>query len=159
MNTLHSLTNTTRNLKSKKRVGRGPGSGLGKTSGRGQKGAGARSGYKRRYGYEGGQFPLYKKLPTRGFSNVRFQKPLHVVNLYQLDRMFNDGDEVSLETLYQHGYLCGKTFGFKILGKGELTKKVTIKATSISKSAQNKLDKAGIKYHCIEKNILTLMYW
>jgi len=151
MNTLHTLSNKSRKVQSRKRVGRGPGSGKGKTSGRGQKGAGARSGYKKRHGYEGGQVPLYKKLPKRGFSNARFKKPLDTINLYQIEKVFNDGDEVNLETLYMHGFISGKTFGFKVLGTGEITKKVIIDATSISKTAKAKLEKAGITYNCQEE--------
>ena len=151
MKSLNTLKNTSRQKASSKRVGRGPASGLGKTSGRGQKGAGARSGYKRRHGQEGGQLPLYKKLPTRGFSNARFRQPLDTINLYQIEKIFNDGEDVNLETLYMHGFINGKTFGFKVLGNGELTKKVTIHATAISQSAREKLDKAGIEYHAIEE--------
>lgn len=128
------------------RLGRGPGSGLGKTSGRGEKGAGSRSGYKRRYTYEGGQFRLFQKLPTRGFSRARFRKPLDVVNLNNLDKLFKDGDKVTLEALKSKGWLTGPSYGVKLLGHGELTKKLTIELHDFSKSAVEKLEKAGVTF-------------
>ncbi|MEM1282318.1 MAG: 50S ribosomal protein L15 [Chlamydiota bacterium] len=146
MTSLSNLKNTSRNKKNVRRVGRGISSGAGKTCGRGQKGQGARSGYKRRYGYEGGQFPLYMKLPIRGFSNVRFQKRLDSINLDLINEMYNDGDIVSLETLRQHGYIKGQSHGIKILGNGELTKKVTIEAKAFSDGAKKKLQQANIEY-------------
>ena len=133
------------NRKQRNRVGRGTASGCGKTSGRGHKGSGARSGYKRRYGQEGGRLPLYLKLPKRGFSRARFSKRLDSINLYQIDELYSDGEVVNLETLHKHGYLSGRSYGFKVLGEGELTKKVTIEATAISSQAREKLDKAGIE--------------
>src|SRR5262249_39578510 len=93
---LHSLQNSSRPAKRRKRVGRGMGSGLGKTCGRGHKGAGSRAGYKTRARYEGGQLPLYRKVPGRGFSNARFQKKLDAINLNQIEKLFNDGDVVNL---------------------------------------------------------------
>lgn len=139
MLTLGNLKDTARYRKKVKRVGRGPGSGLGKTCGRGEKGAGSRSGYKRRYGYEGGQFRFFMKLPIRGFSNARFRKALDSVNLDQISNMFQDGEVVNAETLAQRGFISGKTHGIKILGNGDLTKKVTIEAKAISGSAREKL--------------------
>jgi large subunit ribosomal protein L15 len=146
MTTLENLKDTTRTRKSVKRVGRGPGSGLGKTCGRGEKGAGARSGYKRRYGYEGGQFPLYRKVPCRGFSNASFRREYEAVNLEQIDRMFEDGDVVNAETLAQKGFISGRVEGVKLLGNGELTKKVTIELHAISKTAKEKLQVAKISF-------------
>lgn len=146
MITLNSLQNSSRPKKNVKRVGRGPGSGLGKTCGRGEKGAGSRSGYKRRFGYEGGQTPLYRKIPCRGFSNVRFRQELHSINLGQIDAMFQDGEVVNVYTLAERGYLCGRTYGIKVLGDGELTKKVTIEVAEISKPALEKLQQAGIAF-------------
>lgn len=143
---LDKLKDLSRERKPRKRVGRGPGSGVGKTCGRGEKGAGSRSGYKRRYGYEGGQLPLYRKLPCRGFSNARFRKPYDVVNLGQLDAMFNDGEVVSAETLTAKGFISGPTYGIKVLGEGELKKKVTLDVEDISETAREKLEKAKIKY-------------
>ncbi|SCA63626.1 50S ribosomal protein L15 [Chlamydiales bacterium SCGC AG-110-M15] len=149
MSSLNTLKNTHRKPKSRMRVGRGPGSGKGKTSGRGIKGAGARSGYKRRYGKEGGQFPLYLKLPTRGFSNVAFQKRFDSVNLRQIDAMFEDGETVNLQTLKDKGFISGPSHGLKILGDGELTKNVAIEAHAFSKSAMAALEEKKIKFTLI----------
>ncbi|MGA8164232.1 MAG: 50S ribosomal protein L15 [Waddliaceae bacterium] len=141
---LHQLSDTTSKRKARKRVGRGIGSGLGKTSGRGEKGAGARSGYKRRDGYEGGQFRLFMKLPTRGFTRGRFQKRYDWINLGQIDKLYSDGETVNEETLRQHGFISGKSEGIKILGNGELTKSVKIEVDALSKMAQEKLQKQKI---------------
>lgn len=146
MISLGTLQNTSRPAQRRKRVGRGIGSGLGKTCGRGQKGAGARSGYKRRFGYEGGQFRTFMKIPQRGFSNVRYRRAYDTINLAQIDAMFADGDVVDLNALVYHGFLSGKTYGLKILGDGELTKKVTIEAHAYSHSAQEKLRSAKIPF-------------
>lgn len=146
MHKLNKLKNTSKVSKTRRRVGRGIGSGVGKTCGRGEKGAGSRSGYKRRLSYEGGQMRLFMKLPIRGFSNARFQKKLDSINLGQIEKLYNDGETVNLETLRQHGYINGKSFGLKILGEGELTKKVTIEADKISASAKDKLQKANISF-------------
>lgn len=151
MITLSTLKNTSRPHKRYKRVGRGPGSGLGKTCGRGEKGAGSRSGYKRRYGYEGGQFRTFMKMPERGFSNERFRKPLESINLGQIDRVYQDGEVVNLETLAAYGFISGRPHGLKILGKGEITKKITIHANAFSETAKEKLQKAKIKFTIIEK--------
>lgn len=146
---LSNLQNTSRPKKRYKRVGRGPGSGLGKTCGRGEKGAGSRSGYKRRWGYEGGQFRTFMKMPERGFNNARFRTEVESVNLGQLNMLFEDGDIVSLETLKERGFLSGRPKLLKILGKGELTKKVTIHANRLSDTAREKLHKAKIKVELI----------
>ncbi len=146
MMNLGKLQDTSRERKPRKRVGRGPGSGVGKTCGRGEKGAGARSGYKRRFGYEGGRFPLYRKVPCRGFSNARFRKAYDAINLSQIDALFSDGEVVSAETLTEKGYLSGPTYGIKILGEGELNKKVTLEIEGLSETAREKLEKAKIKY-------------
>lgn len=150
MITLSSLKNSKRTEKSRKRVGRGISSGFGKTCGRGQKGAGSRSGYRRRYGYEGGQFRLYMKLPIRGFSNARFSKRLDSINLELIDKMFNDGDTVSVETLREQGYIKGKSHGLKILGNGELTKKVKIEAHALTDGAKQKLQEANVEYTIVK---------
>lgn len=144
MFTLSQLSNGARGRKTRRRVGRGQGSGLGKTSGRGEKGAGSRSGYKRRYTYEGGQFRTHMKLPIRGFNQTRFRKPLHVINLDQLEEIFQDGETVSLETLRQKGFISGASHGVKVLGDGELTRKVTLEVHAVSKSAQEKLQGANL---------------
>ncbi len=146
MLTLGNLRNTTKERKSVKRVGRGLGSGLGKTCGRGEKGAGSRSGYKRRYTYEGGQFRMFMKMPYRGFSNARFRTAYEPVNLDQINEMFNDGDVVNVETLTHQGFIKGRNIRLKVLGNGELTKKVTIEADAFSESAKDKLNKAKIKF-------------
>lgn len=152
MISLSTLKNSTRLKHRRRRVGRGPGSGLGKTCGRGEKGAGARSGYKRRLGYEGGQFRTFMKMPERGFSNARFRRALDVVNLRQIEMMFEDGETVDLLTLAERGFLSGPSHGLKILGDGELTKKVTIHALAFSNSAKEKLAHAKISFKLIDRN-------
>lgn len=146
MITLETLENSIRGRRKCKRVGRGVGSGIGKTCRRGQKGAGARSGYKRRLGYEGGQFRLFAKLPIRGFSNARFRVELDIVNLSQIQEAYEDGEVVNAQTLADRGLLSGRTNGVKVLGEGELTKKVTFEVHSLSKTAREKLQKAKISF-------------
>lgn len=146
---LGNLKNESRPRRDVKRVGRGIGSKKGKTCGRGEKGAGARSGYKRRYGYEGGQFRTFAKMPIRGFSNARFRKPYDVINLNQIETAFEDGEVVNAQTLADRGFLCGVTYGIKVLGDGELTKKVTLEVAALSKSAQEKLEKANIPFKLV----------
>lgn len=146
MITLDKLKNTTRPSKARKRVGRGLGSKLGKTCGRGEKGAGSRAGYKRRLGKEGGNMPLFMKLPIRGFSNVRFRRAYDVINLDQLNDIFQDGETVSIETLQERGFISGPTHGVKLLGTGELTKKVIIRVQALSDSAREKLTHAKIDF-------------
>lgn len=152
MTSLDQLQNDFRPEKGRKRVGRGPRSGHGKTSGRGMKGAGARSGYKRRFHREGGQFPLYMKLPTRGFTRSRHQRKLDSVNLTLVDRLFDNGEFVNEVTLREHGLISGQSYGVKVLGKGELTKKLAgVEVDAISESAREKLEKAGITVTILEK--------
>jgi len=130
-------------VKAKKRVGRGYGSGLGKTSGRGHKGQNSRSGGGVRPGFEGGQMPLFRRLPKRGFTNV-FAKEYSEVNIRDLNR-FEEGTEVTPELLIESG-LCKKTKdGIKILGDGQLDKNLTVKAHKFTKSAEEKIAKAGGK--------------
>lgn len=144
---LSELKNTHRKDKKRKRVGRGPGSKRGKTCGRGEKGDKSRSGYKTRAGKEGGQLPLYKKLPIRGFTNARFQKPVYSMNLDRIEEHFEDGERVNLESLEKKGFPVRRmTGGLKILGNGELTKKVMIEAKSFSKHAIRKLEEKGIEF-------------
>jgi large subunit ribosomal protein L15 len=151
MISLDKLTNSSRPHKRRKRVGRGIGSKRGKTSCRGEKGAGARAGYKRRYGKEGGNMPLYMKLPIRGFSNEQFRKPMDVVNLDQIEAAFAAGEEVNETTLRQKGFISGPSHGVKILGNGELKKKLKIiRVNAISKGAQEKLSHAKIHFEIIE---------
>lgn len=146
MTSLHTLTNKSRPKKNRKRVGRGIGSGTGKTCGRGEKGMGSRSGNNQRQGYEGGQFRTFMKLPIRGFSNAPFRKRLDSINLGQIDAMYKDGETVNLDTLRAHGYISGKSHGFKVLGEGELTKKVTIEAAAFSEGARTKLTQAKVSF-------------
>lgn len=151
MKNLHSIKNTSRPRVQRKRVGRGLGSGLGKTCGRGQKGAGARAGYKTRLGYEGGQMRMFMKLPIRGFSNARFQKLMHTVNLSDLESTYEDGETVTIETLAERGFVRGRTYGVKLLGKGNFTKKnVKVEVNAISESAKLKLEKANIELTVLE---------
>lgn len=146
MSTLHNLKNSLRPRKAKRRVGRGIGSGLGKTCGRGEKGDGSRSGYKSRAGYEGGQMRLFMKLPKRGFSNARFRRPYDTINLKDIEFAYNDGETVSLDTLIERGFISGPTYGVKLLGDGQLTKKVIIELDDISETALNKVKALGIQY-------------
>ena len=147
MITLGNLKNTHRPKKKVQRVGRGPGSNRGKTCGRGVKGDKARSGYKTRHGQEGGQLPLYRKMPTRGFSNARFRLKVLSINLGLLDELYSDGEVVNFESLRKKG-LAGRTIpgGIKILGDGELKKKVSIEVQRYSKSAKEKLEKNSIPF-------------
>jgi len=126
----------------RKRVGRGPGSGTGKTCGRGHKGQKSRTGYSRRYGFEGGQMPLVRRIPKRGFTNI-FREENQVVNLRDLDRVFADGDTVSVKEMADKG-LVRRTGGpVKVLGAGELAKKLTVQANKFSKAAQAGIEGAG----------------
>lgn len=153
MISLNTLTNPTRPQKNRRRVGRGLGSKLGKTSGRGQKGAGARAGYKRRYGKEGGQMPLFMKLPIRGFSNARFRREYDIVNLGQINAVFEDGDLVNTESLRARGFISGQSNGVKILANGDITKKLTIRLQAFSSEARKKLVEANIDFD-VESNSL-----
>jgi large subunit ribosomal protein L15 len=125
----------------KKRLGRGPGSGHGKTAGRGEKGQKSRSGYSGKRGFEGGQMPLHRRLPKRGFTNI-FKKDYAVVNLSDLER-FDNGASVDEAMLRQAGLVKGQHDGVKILGDGELSKKLTVSATKFSASARKQIEAAG----------------
>ena len=124
------------------RVGRGPGSGNGKTAGKGHKGQNARSGGGVRPGFEGGQLPLYRKLPKRGFHN-KFATVYAIVNVDTLDHNFQDGDIVNLEALLAKKIIRKSFDGLKVLGDGELTKKLTVQATVFSAAAKEKITAAG----------------
>jgi large subunit ribosomal protein L15 len=141
-NELHNLQPAPGATKKRKRVGRGPGSGNGKTAGRGHKGQKSRSGAKRRYGFEGGQMPLVRRIPKRGFTNL-FRVSYQVVNLRDLDRVFADGEAVSLEALADRGLTRGGDQPVKILAAGELTKKLTVRAHAFSKNAQASIEAVG----------------
>jgi large subunit ribosomal protein L15 len=126
---------------SKKRVGRGPGSGNGKTAGRGEKGQKSRTGFSRMRGFEGGQMPLHRRLPKRGFTNI-FKKEHAVVNLSDLER-FDNGATIDESALRQAGLVKGKNDGIKILGNGKLSKKLTVQATKFSETARKQIEAAG----------------
>lgn len=131
----------------RKRVGRGIGSGTGKTSGKGHKGQNARSGGGVRPGFEGGQMPLYRRLPKRGFTNI-FAKQYVTINVCDLER-FDNGTEVTAELLKETGVVSKTLDGIKILGRGELTKNLNVKVAKFSASAAEKIEKAGGKAEVI----------
>lgn len=126
----------------RKRVGRGLGSGLGKTSGRGHKGWGARSGTSRRPGYEGGQMPIYRRVPKRGFTNARFRVEYTVINVETLNA-FEDGATVDMPTILSMGLVSKSAPLLKVLGDGELKKRLTVRAQKFSASAKSKIEAAG----------------
>jgi large subunit ribosomal protein L15 len=128
--------------KRKRRVGRGVGSGIGKTSSRGHNGAGSRSGNRRRRGYEGGQMPLFRRIAKRGFSNAAFASEIVVINVDQLEKRFEDGQEVTLDGLKKTFSLSRKV-EVKILGRGELTRKLAVSANAFSASAESAITAAG----------------
>ena len=126
-----------------KRKGRGHATGNGKTAGRGHKGQKARSGGGTRIGFEGGQMPLARRIPKRGFNNI-FAKPLEAINVSALEK-FDNGTEITAEVLLKAGILSKCQYGFKVLGNGELTKNLTVKANAFSESAKAKIEAAGGK--------------
>ncbi|MBR4693781.1 MAG: 50S ribosomal protein L15 [Bacilli bacterium] len=132
-----------------KRVGRGQGSGNGKTAGRGEKGQKSRSGVSIPAWFQGGQTPLYRRLPKRGFNNAQFRTEFATINLSDLNKHFNDGDVVSPELLKEKGIIKKQLCGIKVLGNGELEKKLTIKAHRFSSSAVTKIESAGGKAEVI----------
>ena len=127
-----------------KRLGRGSSSGTGKTSGKGHKGQNARSGGGVRVGFEGGQLPLYRRLPKRGFSNTLFKKEYAVINVSDLN-MFDEGTEVTPELLKEMGIIKKELSGVKVLGNGEISKKLTVRANKFSAVAKEKIETAGGK--------------
>lgn len=139
---LHSLSNGAAVKKARKRVGRGHGSGNGKTAGRGHKGQKSRSGYTRKLGFEGGQMPLNRRLPKRGFYHEK-RHPMAEINLDVLADRFNDGDVVSTDTLQERGIVRLLAGGVKLLGRGEITKKLTVRVQAASAAARVKIEKAG----------------
>lgn len=126
----------------RKRVGRGPGSGKGKTCGRGHNGQKSRSGYSRRWGFEGGQMPLVRRIPKRGFTNI-FRVEYQVVNLRDLERVFDAGETASLEAMADKGLVRSSGNPVKILATGELSKKLAVQAHKFSKAAQSGIEAAG----------------
>ena len=140
---LHELSPVQGSTQVGKRKGRGTGSGNGKTGGRGHKGQHARSGGKVRVGFEGGQMPLVRRIPKRGFINI-YAKPMSAINLTVLNR-FEDGAVVDAAALIEKGILSSCPYGLKVLSNGNLTKKVTVKAAAFSQSAKEKIEQAGGK--------------
>jgi large subunit ribosomal protein L15 len=139
---LSNLTNVPGARHRRKRVGRGCGSGMGKTATRGHKGQNARKGHKQKLGFEGGQMPLVRRLPKRGFNNARFRVEALAVNVSTLEKLFNAGDEITIETLAAKGLSDNKRPRVKILATGELTKKFTVKVPC-SAAAKAKIEAAG----------------
>ena len=146
---LHDLSPNPKALKNRKRVGRGPGSGNGKTAGKGHKGQLSRSGHSRKRGFEGGQMPLVRRLPKRGFTNI-FRTEYSIVNVGQLER-FPAGTEVTPELLLAEGVVSEPRDGVKVLAKGELTRKLTVTAHKFSAKAREVIEAAGGTCKVIEK--------
>jgi len=141
---LHELSPADGSKKSVKRIGRGHGSGWGKTAGKGHKGQKARAGHGMRPGFEGGQMPLQRRLPKRGFNNI-FAKDIAIVNIGTLEKKFENGATVDTEALVKAGILKNSFDGVKILSNGALTKSLNVKANAFSKSAKEKIEAAGGK--------------
>ena len=140
---LHELTAVEGSTKERKRIGRGHGSGQGKTAGKGHKGQKARSGGSIRPGFEGGQMPLQRRIPKRGFNNI-FAKKIVAINVSALNK-FEDGAEVDAQALVNAGIVKKEYDGIKILGNGEISKKLTVKVAAYSESAKQKIEAAGGK--------------
>ena len=139
----------TKEMKSIKRVGRGPGSGMGKTATRGENGQKSRSGASIKPWFQGGQTPLYRRIPIRGFNNKQFETKYAVINLNDLEKFFNDGDVVTPEILKERKIIKKQLSGVKVLAYGELTKKLTVKASRFSTQAVTKIENAGGKAEVI----------
>jgi large subunit ribosomal protein L15 len=140
---IHEITKSVGKHKARKRVGRGESSGQGKTCGRGHKGAASRSGWKRRAGYEGGQMPLIRRIPKRGFSNVQFRTLYHVVNVRHLQTHCDEGSAVTAQVLLKAGVIRDTKLPLKILGDGDLSKKLDVTAGRFSAAAKQKIEAAG----------------
>jgi len=147
LNNLHPAKGSTHK---KKRVGRGPGSGLGKTAGKGHKGQKSRSGYSGKIGFEGGQMPLQRRLPKRGFTNI-FKTKWIEISLAKLEENFNAGDEITPEILHERGLIKKSKHDVVVLGNGDLSKAFKISAHRFTKTAQDKIEKAGGSFTKIEK--------
>jgi large subunit ribosomal protein L15 len=139
---LNSLRPAKGSTHKKKRVGRGPGSGLGKTAARGEKGQKSRSGYSRKIGFEGGQMPLHRRLPKRGFTNI-FKKQWVEISLAALDRHFAANDEINPDVLHTRGLIKKAKHDVVVLGTGEISKALKVSAHRFTKSAREKIEKAG----------------
>jgi large subunit ribosomal protein L15 len=146
---LNDLKPARGSVRNRKRVGRGPGSGLGKTSGRGEKGQKSRSGFSQKPGFEGGQMPLHRRLPKRGFSNARFKKEFAEINLERLE-VFDAGAIVTPEVLLKRGMIKNLRDGLKVLAKGTVTKALTVRAHKFSAKAQEQITGAGGKAEVLE---------
>ncbi len=140
---LHTLSPNPGAKKRRKRLGQGESSGKGKTSGKGHKGQKARSGGSIRLGFEGGQMPIFRRLPKRGFNNTAFKNVYGIVNLDDLEKKFADGASVNEAALRESGLIRGKIDGVKVLGRGELSKKLTLEVDLITPSAREKIEKIG----------------
>lgn len=140
---LHDLKPAEKANKNRKRRGRGGSSGLGTTSGRGNKGQKARSGGGVRPGFEGGQMPLTRRLPKRGFNNSRFAKTVEIVNLTDIDNKYTEGEDVNKDSLVEKGLIKGNKDFIKILGEGDISKKLTFNVDKVSGSAEKKIKEAG----------------
>ncbi len=145
---IHQLKPKKGAVHKKKRLGTGQGSGHGQTSTRGQKGQLSRSGEPKRVGFEGGQMPLLRRIPKRGFNNAVFKKSYEIVKVSTLEKKFNDGEEITPEVLLKKG-IIENTVNVKVLGDGDIKKKLIVKAHSFSKSAKQKIEKAGGKIEII----------
>lgn len=140
---IHDITAMVGPHKRRKRVGRGIGSGHGKTAGRGHKGAHSRAGYSYRVGDEGGQMPLFRRLPKRGFSNAQFRAVYNIINIRALDARFGDGAHINPDTLVQVGLIHNTKVPIKILGHGRTSKKLFVTAAAFSKAAATQITEAG----------------
>lgn len=140
---IHDITKLTGAHKRRTRVGRGEGSGKGGTSGRGHKGAKSRAGWSSRPGYMGGSTPIMRRFPKRGFSNAGFRADHHVINLRELEKHFDAGATVDQAALVAKGLVPNMELPLKVLGEGDLTKKLTVNAAKFSASAKSKIEKVG----------------
>jgi len=147
LNNLHPASGSTHK---KKRIGRGPGSGTGKTAGKGHKGQKSRSGYSQKIGFEGGQMPLQRRLPKRGFTNI-FKKKWIEISLAKIEENFKSGDEITPEILHARGLVKKSKDDLVILGNGDVTKNFTISSHRFTKTAKEKIEKAGGTATLIEK--------
>ena len=145
---LHDLSPAAGSAKERKRIGRGPASGQGKTAGKGHKGQKARAGRGMRAGFEGGQMPLQRRIPKRGFNNI-FATEMAIANVAALDKYFEDGATVTIDALIEKGIIKKTLDGVKILGNGEIWKKLTVQANAFSDSAKSKIEAAGGKAEVI----------
>ena len=145
---LHELSPAAGATKARKRIGRGAGSGQGKTAGKGHKGQKARAGRGMRAGFEGGQMPLQRRIPKRGFNNI-FRKEFAIVNVAALDKAFDAGETVTIDALVERGLVKKVLDGVKVLGHGELSKALTVQVNAFSDSAKAKIEAAGGKAEVI----------